>query len=211
MDGVIVDSTAAHTEAWRRYLRAHGIEVSEIDKRMLGKHNSEIVRDFFSNMALTDEDVFAHGARKEALYREIIRPYFHQRVVPGIVEFIRRHQGLPMAVASNAEPANLEFVLDLAGLRDCFSIMVTAHDVERPKPDPQIYLKTATLLGVRPLDCLVFEDSETGVVAARAAGMKVVGILTTLPEFDNVDLAIRNFLDPALDRWIQSFVSGDVG
>jgi beta-phosphoglucomutase-like phosphatase (HAD superfamily) len=77
--------------------------------------------------------------------------------------------------------------------------------VERPKPDPEIYLKTAALLGVPPDQCLVFEDSETGAIAARAAGMKVVGILTTLPEFDNVDLAIRNFLDPTLDAWLRSF------
>jgi HAD superfamily hydrolase (TIGR01509 family) len=205
MDGVIVDSTAAHTEAWRRYLRAHGIEIAEIDKRMLGKHNDAIVRDFFSHIELTEEDVFAHGARKEALYREIIRPYFHEQVVPGILEFIRRHEGLPMAVASNAEPANLDFVLELAGIRGCFSVVVTGHDVERPKPDPEIYLKTAALLGVPPDQCLVFEDSETGAIAARAAGMKVVGILTTLPEFDNVDLAIRNFLDPTLDAWLRSF------
>jgi HAD superfamily hydrolase (TIGR01509 family) len=203
MDGVIVDSTEAHTEAWREYLKGHGLEIPDIHLRMLGKHNDEIVRDFFCDLVLSDEEVTQHGTCKEALYRQRIEPVFDTCIVPGVREFIRRNSAIPMGVASNAESANVEFVLSLAGVRDCFSVLVNGHDVQRPKPWPDIYLKAASLLGLPASDCIVFEDSETGVAAARAAGMRVVGLLTTLDRFDNVDLAISDFEDPALESWLQ--------
>jgi beta-phosphoglucomutase-like phosphatase (HAD superfamily) len=98
----------------------------------------------------------------------------------------------------------VDFVLDVAGLRRFFRAIANGHDVARPKPAPDIYLHTARMLKVNPADCIVFEDSATGVAAAVAAGMRVVGLLTTLPTFDNVDLAVRNFQDPRLEKWLSS-------
>jgi beta-phosphoglucomutase family hydrolase len=203
MDGVIVDSTAAHVEAWRRYLEPHGVRIADIADRMLGKHNDELVRDFFAGRDLTAEEIFEHGARKEALYREMLKPVFEHAVVPGVVSFVRRYGDIPMAIASNAEPANVNFILENAGLRDSFRAVVNGHDVERPKPFPDIFLRAAELLGVEPLRCIVFEDSLTGVAAARAAGMRVVGVRTTLPAFDNVDVAIGDFRELAGDDWLR--------
>lgn len=208
VDGVIIDSTSFHTEAWRSYLQQNGIEIAGIDRRMLGKHNDEIVRDFFRDCDLTGDEVFRHGARKEALYRKLIEPEFETVLVPGVSQFIRKYRYLPMGVASNAEAANVDFVLERAGIRDCFRAVVNGHDVKRPKPNPDIYLRAAELLGIKPGMCVVFEDSDTGVTAARAAGMGVIGVLTTLPGFDNVELAISDFLDPALDRWMESELAG---
>ena len=202
MDGVIVDSTAIHTKAWQSYLRNHGLEFDDLPGRMLGKHNDELVRDLFAPEVLTQDVVFGHGARKEALYREMMTPVLEENLVPGVREFIVRHQDSALAVATNAELANLDFVLNAAGLRSLFRVLVHGHDVARPKPHPDIYLHAARMLGVTPQDCVVFEDSVTGVRAARAAGMRVVGVTTTLPSFDDVDLTIRDFLDPALEPWL---------
>jgi HAD superfamily hydrolase (TIGR01509 family) len=204
MDGVLIDSTQTHAEAWRQYLQRHGLAPSGIADRMLGKHNDEIVREFFQDRELTAEETFRHGAEKERLYREIMAPVFESRLVAGAVDFIRRHRGIPMAIASNAEAANVDFVLENAGIRDHFAWVVSGHDVARPKPHPDIFLRAAALLGVRPRDCVVFEDSDTGVKAAHTAGMRVVGILTTLRKFDNVELAVSSFLDPRLDAWLTS-------
>lgn len=204
MDGVIVDSTVTHTKAWRLYLTEHGIELSGIAERMLGRHNSEIVRDFFARYELTDAAIVEHGTRKEALFRNLIRPVLREKLVPGIVEFIHRHPHAPMAVASNAERANLEFVLELAGIKPRFQAIVDGHQVDRPKPAPDIYLRAAAELGISPQKCVVFEDSETGAAAARAAGMKIVGVKTTLEKFDNVDMTIDDFFDPDLDKWLRS-------
>ncbi|MGH9632912.1 MAG: HAD family hydrolase, partial [Bryobacteraceae bacterium] len=157
MDGVIIDSTAIHIEAWRLYLNSHGIEVPDLESRMLGRHNDEIVREFFPGGALTGDLVFSHGARKEQVYRNLIGAGVAAKLVPGIKEFLTHRCHLPMAIATNAEPANVDFILDGAGIRDCFNAIVSGHDVERPKPFPDIYLRAASLLQAPPGRCIVFE------------------------------------------------------
>jgi beta-phosphoglucomutase-like phosphatase (HAD superfamily) len=107
-----------------------------------------------------------------------------------------------MGLASNAEPANIAFVLDGLGLRRHFQVVVDGHQVDRPKPFPEIYLRAAELLGVAPAECVVFEDSPTGVEAGRAAGAKVVGVRTHPVELEGVDLLIPDFRDPALKGWL---------
>lgn len=203
MDGVIVDSTAIHTQAWRVYLKEHGLVVENIENRMLGKHNDELIRDFFPTQTLTRELILEHGNRKEAVYRSLMSPVLEQKLVPGIREFILRHCDRPLGVATNAEPGNVDFVLDATGLRRCFGAVVDGHQVTRPKPFPDIYVEVAKQLGYTPGDCVVFEDSATGVQAARAAGMRVVGVSTTLLDLADVDMTIRDFLDPRLEPWLQ--------
>jgi beta-phosphoglucomutase-like phosphatase (HAD superfamily) len=137
-------------------------------------------------------------------------PVFESRLVAGAVAFIRRHRGIPMAIASNAEAANVDFVLGTAGIRACFGCVVSGHDVPRPKPFPDIFLRAAALLDVPASNCVVFEDSDTGVKAAHAAGMRVVGLLTTLTKFDNVELSIPSFLDPRLEAWLTPLLQAPV-
>jgi beta-phosphoglucomutase family hydrolase len=202
MDGVIIDSNPWHRQAWAEYNRRFGIETDEaMQRRMYGKRNDDIVREFFGDH-LTNEEVQLHGAAKERLYREMICSMVNAALVPGVREFLERHRHQPAGVASNAEPANVEFVLDEAGLRQYFRAVVDGHQVPNPKPHPDIYLRAAELLGVEPGDCVVFEDSLTGIEAARAARMAVVGVLTTHGELPGVDLQIPDFLSPDLDAWL---------
>jgi len=204
MDGVIVHSTPLHNQAWQEYLRRHGIEQSmeTIETKMLGKHNDAIVRIFFGD-DLPAAVVARHGAQKEKLFREIMAPRLQEFLVPGVCEFVRAHAGGPIAVATNAEAANVSFVLKGAGLEPYFQVVIDGHKVDKPKPDPEIYVATAQRLGIPPADCIVLEDSFTGVAAARAAGMRVVGLLTTAPHLDDCDLTITDFLDPELEAWLQ--------
>lgn len=202
MDGVIVDSTAVHVEAWEQYLGEHSLHVPALAARMLGKHNAELVREFFPG-TLSAADILAHGARKERIYRERMAPRFEASLVPGIRAFLHRYAGVAMGVATNAEPANVEFVLDRAGIREYFGAIVDGAQVRLPKPAPDIYLRAAELLGARPSDCIVFEDSATGVEAGRAAGMQVVGLTTTAGQLDGTALLIRDFEDPRLEKWLQ--------
>lgn len=204
MDGVIVNSNPVHREAWEIYNRRHGMETTEaMHRRMYGKRNDQIVRDFFG-ASLTEAEVARHGFDKEALYREMIRPNFHKSLVPGVREFVESHQNYIIGLGTNAEPANVEFVLDKGGLRHLFRAIVDGHQVANAKPAPDIYLKVAELLDVPPQNCLVFEDSFSGVEAARAAGMRVIGIKTTYSEFEGVELAVDDFTDPRIDSWIAS-------
>jgi beta-phosphoglucomutase len=202
MDGVIIDSNPWHRRVWAQYNRRFGIETNEaMQQRMYGKRNDEIIRDFLGAQ-LTDEEVRAHGAAKECLYRETIRPVVNEVLVPGVREFLERHRHQPIGVATNAEPANVEFVLHEAGLCEYFRVVVDGHQVPNPKPHPDIYLKAAERLGATPSDCVVFEDSFTGIDAARAARMAVVGVRSTHEELPGVDLEIRDFFSPELEPWL---------
>jgi beta-phosphoglucomutase len=209
MDGVIVDSNPLHRESWLLYNRRFGIETDEaMQQRMYGRRNDEIVRDFFG-AGLSQEQVIAHGARKEMLYREIMAPRLEESLVPGVTQFLRQLNGTPVGLATNAERPNVDFVLDNVRvgdqpLRSCFQIVVDGQQVERPKPEPDIYLRVAGLLGVAPRNCVVFEDSLTGVEAARAAGARVVGIRTTHKEFKNTELSVDDFSSPELEKWLEA-------
>ena len=203
MDGVIVNSNPAHREAWEAYNRTLGIETTEeMHHRMYGKRNDQIVRDYLGE-DLSDAEVFAHGAAKERVYRELIGPQLAAAIVPGLRQFLERHRDLPMAVASNAEPENVIFVLESAGLASYFRAVVDGHQVRDPKPAPDVFLKAAELLGAAPRDCVVFEDSYSGVQAGIAAGMQVVGIRTTHDELPGTRLAVDDFLAPELERFMR--------
>jgi len=209
MDGVILDSNPVHREAWRLYNLRFGIATDEaMQQFMYGKRNDEIVRDFFG-ADLDPDAVAAHGAGKESLYREMMSARLSSSLVPGVTEFLLRRNGTPTGLATNAEPANVNFVLDgvLVGnspLRACFQAVVDGHQVSRPKPDPEVYLRAAGLLGADPRNCVVFEDSHTGVEAARASGARVVALRTTHKEFKNVDLTVDDFRSPELEKWLEA-------
>ena len=202
MDGVIVDSNPLHRIVWEEYNRRQGIETTEdMHQRMYGKRNDAIVRDFFGD-ELSEQEVFAHGARKEALYREMLKPGLAGVIVAGLQAFLKRHPAIPSAVATNAEPANVTFVLGESGLRPYFRTVVDGHQVQNPKPHPEVFLRAANLLGVAPDRCVVFEDSYAGVRAGVAAGMRVVALMTTHTDFPQASLQIRDFEDPALEKWL---------
>jgi len=203
MDGVIVDSNPAHREAWARFNLQYGLETTEaMHLRMYGRRNDQIVRDYFGD-ALSDEEVAARGRAKEALYREMIADRIESMLVPGLRAFLDRYAAIPKAVASNAEPENIDFLLDKAGLRPYFRAVVDGHQVSNPKPHPDVYLLAASKLGVSPARCVVFEDSPSGALAGAAAGMTVIGIRTTYVNLPDVVLSVDNFISGDLNDWVQ--------
>jgi beta-phosphoglucomutase len=204
MDGVIVDSNPLHREAWEAFNRRYGLETTEaMHAFMYGKRNDVIVRHFFGG-DLPDAEVAARGLAKEAAYREIARSRLDQMLVPGIRDFLDTFRGTPMAVASNAEPENVGLILDSAGLRPYFQVVIDGAQVANPKPHPEIYLRVADFFGIAPANCIVFEDSVTGVQAGLAAGMRVVGFRTTHDDLPGTSLNVDNFLNGDLRRWLAS-------
>ena len=161
------------------------------------------MKDYFGPH-LSAEAVFRHGAAKEALYREMMRPRFARYLTPGFNAFIESCRGIPMGVGSNAEPENVEFTLAMAGLAGRFPVVVDGHQVKHPKPAPDIYLRAAEGLGVDPARCVIFEDSPGGVSAGLAAGARVVLVRTTLDSFPGVSLAVTDFGSPELRTWLEA-------
>jgi HAD superfamily hydrolase (TIGR01509 family) len=203
LDGVLIHSMPLHIRAWERYLETFGMSCRGIERVMHGKRNSELVRELFGPDLAADVTL-EHGAAKERLFRQLLlESDLSVCGVPGLTEFLERHKQVPKAIGSNAELANIDFVLDRFRLRPYFQVIVNGQQVERPKPFPDIYLKAAAQLGFPPRNCIVFEDSPTGVEAARAAGMRIVAVETTPTDFHGVDLTVRNFLDPKLEEWLR--------
>ncbi len=136
--------------------------------------------------------------RKEELYRELVRA---SRIepLPGVRGWLGEiaAAGIPRAVASSTHRLNIETVLEVIGLRDCFTEIVSAEDVTRGKPDPEVFLNAAERLHFEPTRCVVFEDAQVGIDAARAANMRVVAVATT---HRAQDLAGADFVVERLDR-----------
>jgi len=202
LDGVLVDSMPVHTLAWQRYLEQLGVSKNDVARRMHGRRNDEIVREFLGPHVPL-EAAFEHGAAKERLFRMMmLGGRLSESLVPGVAGFLSRAQGVPVALATNAEPANVVFVLDGTGLRRWFHEVVDGSQVKRAKPEPDVYLTAAERLKIAPRNCIVFEDSPVGVAAARAAGMRVAGVLTHPEPLSNIDFAVPDFLHPELESWL---------
>lgn len=178
MDGTIIDSMPTHVESWISALSevGHQLSVEELHKNNLG-NVYDVVRRILGDH-LTDEQVDQIAERKEILFR---RNFLDRReLVAGLESFLDRSQQfqVPMALATNAGMDNINYILDGLSIRDYFSVIVSGFDVQRAKPDPEMFLKAGELLGFPPEDCIVFEDSANGVKAAQAAGMRVVLVKT---------------------------------
>lgn len=180
MDGTMVDSMPWHERSWAALGREAGVPPPDADffHRTSGMTGLEVMRLYVG--ARPDDELAALVARKEALYRALFAPRFAE--VKGFMSFARRARaaGVPLACATAGGPDNIEFVHGLLDCGDLFAAVVGAHDVQRGKPHPDLFLLAAQRLGVAPGQCLVFEDAPHGIEAARRAGMRAVAIATTL-------------------------------
>ncbi|GAB3019918.1 beta-phosphoglucomutase family hydrolase [Niabella terrae] len=181
MNGTMIDDMQYHIHAWHGILNELGAGISlETTKEHCYGKNDELLERIFP-ARFTPAEKQAMGMEKERQYQIHFRP--HLRLLPGLDRFLQNAdgQGIKMAIGSAAIMFNIDFVLDGLGVRDYFEAIVSADDVVHSKPDPETFLKCATLLGVDPGDCLVFEDAPKGVDAAGNAGMDVM-VLTTMHE-----------------------------
>lgn len=202
MDGVIIDSNPVHRQAWEIFNRGFGLETTEaMHESMNGKRNDQIVRYLYGD-GLSDEEVEARGAAKEVVYRNLVGSGIEGLLVPGVRDFLQGYKEYPLGLATNAEPANVDFLLDRTGFRQYFSTIVNGQQVQNPKPDPEVYLRVAGGLCVPPANCVVFEDSASGVRAALAAGMRVIGVGTTFEELPGSHFYVHNFSDRCLTPWL---------
>lgn len=181
MDGTMIDNMAFHGQAWRDFLSSLGISMTEAE---LDRYNhgtiGEVLRRICGNH-LSDADVLELGEQKESRYRELYRP--HLKLIPGLSTFLNeaKQTSIPIALATSAAKPNIDFVLDTLDIRSYFSAWIGGDDVEFGKPHPETFLKAAQQLGYSPEQCLVFEDTLSGVEAAQNAGMKTIAVTTTLP------------------------------
>jgi len=177
VDGTLVDTAEMHFAAWQAFAAAHGFAFTRADfAATFGKRNPEIVRQLF-DPAADDARCADWGEEKERLYRDAT-DRAGVALLPGVGALV---EGLAVAgwlqgLGSSAPRANLDLILRHTGTAARFTAVVSGDDVTRGKPDPEVFLKAAALLGVPPGRCVVFEDAPSGVAAAKAAGMACVGV-----------------------------------
>ncbi|HUF62392.1 MAG TPA: HAD family phosphatase [Verrucomicrobiales bacterium] len=200
-DGVIIDSEAQHRRSWDRLAEETGLPFPRgAFERSFGMRNAQIIPDILGWAAPGDHGEIARLAdRKEALYREEIRSQGIE-ALPGIREFLEtlRQAGIPCAVGSSTSRKNIDTVLELTQLSGCFDAIVSAEDVSKGKPDPDVFLRAAERLRVEPAHCVVFEDAHVGIEAARRGGMRVVGLATTHPA---KSLSAADVVTKSLEGW----------
>jgi beta-phosphoglucomutase len=180
MDGVICHTNPYHSMAFREFFSTRDLAPTdeEFAQHMFGKSNKYILTHFLKR-PIEGEEFLALEEEKEGLFRKIYEP--HVDPIAGFVSFFNdlNANGVKLGVATSAPKANLELILSKVPIRDLFGSILASEDVQKHKPDPEVYLKSAENLGFSPNQCLVFEDSFSGVSAALNAGMKVVGVLTS--------------------------------
>jgi len=175
-DGTLADTMPAHYRAWLEILRPHGIAFPEARfYSMGGMPTGKILERLFSDVGkVPDIDVLTR--QKEAAFMEKLDEI---RPIEKVVEVARRARGtLPMAVASGGHRHMVELTLRQIGILDWFPVLVAAEDTTRHKPEPDVFLEAARRLGVAPVECTVYEDTDLGIEAARRAGMSWVDVRT---------------------------------
>jgi sugar-phosphatase len=177
MDGVLFDTHPLHRNAWRQLLRQAGKDVSEtaLDFVLEGRTRQEILRHFLG--PLTPQQFALYAYQKDAIFQ---KEEDGVQTIRGLISFLGRagSASIPMAVASCGSKARVTRMLQNRGLANCFSAILTGHDVSAGKSKLEMFLQAAKKLRARPRNVLVFEDAVTSVRLVKQIGMRCIGIAT---------------------------------
>jgi beta-phosphoglucomutase len=179
LDGVIVDTAKYHYLAWKRLANEFGFDFTEADNERLkgvsrGRSLEILLEIGGRTMAPAERE--AAATRKNDWYVDYIRHMSPSELLPGSIEYIGflRNKGVKIALASASKNAPL--ILERLGIPRLFDAVVDGTCVSAAKPDPEVFVRAGTDLGVPAGECVVFEDAEAGIEAARRAGMRTVGV-----------------------------------
>ncbi len=195
MDGVIVDSNPYHKIALQQFAQQHGYELTEqlLKEKVYGRTNKQWILNLFGE--IPEETIKRYAHEKEAMYRELYKADITP--VKGLVNFLEllEMNNIPKAIGTSAPS------LGRTNLEKYFPVILDDTFVTEGKPNPEIYIKAARALNLPNSQCIVIEDSLSGVTAGKRAGSKVIGITTThtAEELHEADLIINNFDELSID------------
>jgi len=179
LDGVIVDTAKYHYLAWKRLADELGFDLTpQQNERLKGVSrlaSLEIVLGI-GGISASAEEKECYATRKNQWYVEMLSRMSKDEILPGADRFVEsaRARGLKTALGSASK--NSLMILNALGIVPLFDAVIDGNRVSKAKPDPEVFLKGAEMLGVRPEECVVFEDAAAGIAAARAGGIPCVGI-----------------------------------
>ena len=179
LDGVLVDTAKYHFKAWKRLTDKLGIDFTENDnERLKGVSRMaslEIILEI-GKIKLDEKKKLEYATLKNDWYIEYISKMTPSDVLPGCVQFIMELKNAKIRIAIGSASKNTPIILERVGIQGMFDAVADGNNITRAKPDPEVFLKAAEMVGIRPEDCVVFEDAVAGVQAALNAGMMCIGI-----------------------------------
>lgn len=206
LDGTLVDNNEVHYKAWKKYLHNEGIEISDEDfkENISGRTNMDAVEHIYKRK-MSKEEAEKYYLRKEEIYREMYEADI--KAINGLEKFLKDldDHGVLMAIATSGIQVNIDFMFQHVPIKQYFARVISSSDISEGKPDPQIFLVAAQALDIPPENCVVFEDSTSGVEAGKNAGMKVVALTTThtKSELKNADLVIGDYSEITYEKLLK--------
>jgi beta-phosphoglucomutase len=204
LDGVIVDTAKYHFLAWKRLADQMGINFTEKDnERLKGVSRMaslEIILEI-GGRSLDQGEKDKLAAVKNTWYVEYISRMEADEILPGTVEFIKSLKKENIKIALGSASKNTPMILDRIGMTKTFDAVADGNIVHKAKPDPEVFLKAASMVGIDPSECVVFEDAVAGVEAALNAGMRCVGI-GSRDVLTEADIVIKGLHEMTLDKLI---------
>ncbi len=196
LDGVLVDTAIYHFKAWRMLGENFGYQLTEEQNEQLkGVSRVESLNRIlvWASFSATEEQKEIWLKEKNDNYLSLISSMNPSEILPGVVDFLAQIKKDGYKIGLGSASKNAEIILEKTGLMPWFDLIIDGNKVSKSKPDPEVFLKGAEGLGLLPHECIVFEDAQAGVEAAKSGGMKVIGIgeASVLKEADKV---ISNFV-----------------
>ena len=202
MDGVVVDTARYHYIAWNKIAAELGFHFSEFDnERLKGVSRMESLDILLEvgGIEMDQPKKIELAERKNNLYVSYIRQMTPDEILPGVIRFLDELRNNNILIALGSASKNAMFILEKIGLEQKFDAVVDGTKVTRAKPDPEVFIKGAEELGVSPQNCLVFEDAQACIDAARYAGMSIIGIGKE-ENLKNADYVIPGFENMNIDH-----------
>ncbi len=194
LDGVLVDTAVYHFKAWRKLANHLGFDFTEAQNEQLkGISRVESLNKILAwgNVEKTEDEKQQLATEKNEWYVAMISKMTPAEVLPGTVDFLTAIKKAGYKIALGSASKNSALILERTQIAHFFEEIVDGNLVSKSKPDPEVFLKGATLLEVQPSECVVFEDAVAGVEAAKRAGMKAIGI-GSAEVLTRADLVVQN-------------------
>ncbi len=197
MDGVLVHTEMHHFFAWKRLAKTLGFTIDEEFNEKLKGVSREVCVDLileYGGVQKTQHEKNKLAEQKNEWFLESVSSINENDVLPGVIDFLQdlRENSCKLAVGSASKNAPL--ILEKMGVTSFFDAIIDGNKIQNAKPHPEVFLRGAQELAIDPFECVVFEDAQSGVEAAKTAGMLCVGVGDPVV-LSKADVCIQNFVD----------------
>lgn len=179
LDGVIVSTDDCHYMAWKKMADEEGIYFDEIiNNRLRGVSRMESLDIILerADKTYSDDEKTAMAERKNEYYKSYIKKLTPNDILPGVMDNLNELINHNIKIAIGSSSKNTPIILERIGLSEYFDAVSDGNNITNSKPDPEVFIKAAEMLGVAPKNCMIVEDADSGILAGKRAGMKTLAV-----------------------------------